>query len=122
MPCTQRGLMKNRTLLLLAVCISFAASLHATTYSLNLITNFAAGSFSWLGTASNQRGMAYNPSTGHVLVVDKATPSIHVFDPIAGTDLGTIDASSLVTGGNSTFTMTLVRVADDGAIYAANLE
>ncbi|MDB6056831.1 MAG: hypothetical protein JWO95_675 [Verrucomicrobiales bacterium] len=122
MPALHVPFMKNRTLLLMVVWISFTASLYATTYSLNLITNFPAGSFSWLGTASNQRGMAYNPSTGHILVVDKATPAIHILDPIAGTDLGTIDASSLATGGNSTFVMTLVRVADDGAVYAANLE
>lgn len=114
--------MKNRTLLFLVIWISFTAALHATTYSFNLITNFPASTFSWLGTASNQRGMAYNPSTGHILVVDKSTPAIHILDPITGTDLGLMDTSSLATGGNGSFTMLLIRVADDGAVYVANLE
>ena len=110
------------TLITIAAALCLVVPAKATTYSLSQVLNVAPGTFSWLGTASNQRGMAYNAATGHILVVDKSVPAIHILDSTNGTELGTLDSSSLATGGNSTFVMNLVRVADDGAIYAANLE
>lgn len=106
----------------LALALGIVASAKASTYSLSLITNVAAGTYTWLGTASNQRGMTYNPATGHILIVDKSVPAIHIIDGVTGSDIGALDTSGLATGGNSSFVMNLVRVADDGVIYAANLE
>jgi hypothetical protein len=114
--------MKNLPSVFLVVFAALTTSTQASTYSLNLITNVAVGTYSWLDTSSNQRGMAYNPTTGHILVVEKSTPAIHIMDGLTGADLGTLDGSGLVVGGNSSFKLNLVRVADDGAIYAANLE
>jgi hypothetical protein len=112
----------KRNLLCLGLFASLAICAHATTYALTQILNIPTGTPSWLGTGSNSRGMAYNPATGHILVVDKSVPTIHILDSTNGTDLGTLDTSSLAVGGNSSFVINLVRVSDDGVIYAANLE
>jgi len=73
-----------------------------------------------------QRGMAYNPTTGHLLVVDRATNSsvnyfVYILDGASGANLGTLATISPFAGGNAAFPLNLIGVADDGAIYAANL-
>jgi autotransporter-associated beta strand protein len=73
-----------------------------------------------------QRGMAYNPTTGHLLVVDRATNSsinyfVYILDGASGVNLGTLATISPLAGGNAAFPLNLIGVADDGAIYAANL-
>lgn len=76
-----------------------------------------------------QRGMAYNPTTGHLLVVDRSTNgginyAVNIIDGNTGAHLGALDTSSgdiLGTGGNTAFILNLVGVADDGSIYAGNL-
>ena len=80
-------------------------------------------------TATNQlqRGLAYNPTTGHLLVVDRSTAyssannDVHILDSNTGAYLGKLDNSSTLAGGNAAFTLNLVGVADDGAIYVCNL-
>src|SRR5436190_1804593 len=73
-----------------------------------------------------QRGMAYNPMTGHLLVVDRSTNSsinyfVYILDGASGANLGTLATISPFSGGNAAFPLNLIGVADDGAIYAANL-
>jgi autotransporter-associated beta strand protein len=73
-----------------------------------------------------QRGMAYNPTTGHLLVVDRATNSsvnyfVYILDGATGANLGTLATISPFAGGNAAFPLNLIGVGDDGAIYAANL-
>jgi hypothetical protein len=115
--------MKKSPFIMLAALASLVTSVNATTYSLSPILNIAPTAFTWLGTASNARGMAYNPVTGHILVMDKAVPVIHIIDATTGAEiLPAMDNSGLATGGNASFVMNLVRVSDDGAVYAANLE
>jgi Ig-like domain-containing protein len=80
-------------------------------------------------TATNQlqRGVAYNPLTGHLLVVDRSSQysgsscDVHVLDGNTGAYLTKLDNSSTVAGGSSAFTLNLIGIADDGAIYVANL-
>jgi hypothetical protein len=80
-------------------------------------------------TATNQlqRGLAYNPTTGHLLVVDRSSVyssvnnDVHILDGNTGAYIGKLDNSSTLAGGNAAFTLSLVGVGDDGAIYAANL-
>src|SRR5687767_1621376 len=76
----------------------------------------------YLGTNNAERGMAYNPVSGHVLVASRfgASPSVHVLDRGTGADLGTLSVpTSVVAGG--TFALNLIGVGADGAIYGANL-
>jgi hypothetical protein len=76
-----------------------------------------------------QRGMAWNPVTGHVLVAcrtNPASPSVErilVLDGTTGdlTGVTNLDLGSLALGGNPSFFVNLIAVADDGAIYVCNL-
>lgn len=72
------------------------------------------------GAGSNtERGIAYNPATGHVLVVSRnESTKIIVLDSATGGYVGTMDVTG-VSGG--TFPLNMIDVAEDGTIYAANL-
>lgn len=78
----------------------------------------------YLTTNSFERGMAFNPKTGHLLLVHRDTFAntftVHKLDSTTGEDLGTMDVQD-VTAGNPDFKVNLIGVADDGAIYACNL-
>ena len=73
---------------------------------------------------NNDRGFAYNPATGNLILVSRAagtatgTDRIRILDGVTGVDKGSLSQTGL-TGG--TFLMNMVGVADDGAIYAGNL-
>src|SRR5688572_21509765 len=68
-----------------------------------------------------QRGMAFNPATMHLLIVNRSPAGVHIIDGNDGADLGALDLSALLPGGNPSFPVNLVGVADDGAIYVGNL-
>ena len=98
-----------------------------TTFGTNGDGSLRPNDIAYLTSASQlQRGMAYNPSTGHLLLVDRSTNSsanndVHILDGNTGAYLGKLDNGSTVAGGTTGFTLNLVGVADDGAIYVANL-
>jgi hypothetical protein len=81
----------------------------------------APGDRTYLTTDNNQRGMAYNSATGHLLVVNRTGGlSVNVIDGASGADVGTLNqGSGVITGG--TFAGSMIAAADDGAIYMANL-
>ncbi len=87
---------------------------------LQRLWSLAPGSRTYLTTNSlpNERGLACNPVNQHLLVVNRTTPSVHVLEAATGADLWTLNTSG-VSGG--TYPLLLVGVADDGAVYAANL-
>ena len=63
-----------------------------------------------------QRGLAYNPRTGHLLVVDRhsaGAESINILDGTTGADVGQLDTSSLVLGGGSSYYITPTRIPTD---------
>jgi len=70
---------------------------------------------------NTSRGMAYNPSTGHLLVA-QTTPAITVLNAADGTNLGSVNVTG-VSGG--TLALVKIRVVDFGAagyaIYGCNL-
>jgi Domain of unknown function (DUF4623) len=77
------------------------------------------GSSTYLGTANNERGFAYNPTTGNLILVSRNGGSnIRVLSGATGSDLGGLDATG-ITGG--TFTINQADCAADGSIYVANL-
>ena len=68
-----------------------------------------------------ERGMAYNPASGNLLVVSRNAANggnIRILNGTTGADIGSLNQTG-VTGGN--FTMNMIGVADDGAIYLSNL-
>lgn len=75
----------------------------------------------YLNTGDSQRGLAFNPSQNHLLLVSRVSGNnIHVLDAATGNDLHTLElGSGIVSGG--TFAVNMVGVADDGVVYVGNL-
>ncbi|BBO33868.1 DUF4623 domain-containing protein [Lacipirellula parvula] len=80
----------------------------------NAVTNTA------INPGNTERGFAYNPTSGNLLLVSRGTGTdrIRILDGQTGVDKGSLDLTG-ITGG--TFAMNMIGVADDGAIYMANL-
>ena len=73
-------------------------------------------------SSSTERGVAYDPQSGHVLLVSRAPGvgglEIEVLDKLTGARIGTLNTSG-ISGGF--FPLSQIDVASDGSIYAANL-
>lgn len=83
----------------------------------------APGSSPYLGITNTERGMAYNPATGNLVLVSRAnvngvSNNVRILNGATGADLGGLSPTG-ITGG--TFALNMCGVADDGSIYAANL-
>jgi hypothetical protein len=79
------------------------------------------GGYAYLGTANNERGLAYG--NGHVYLVSRTSVSgsatnIRILDQNTGADLGGLSNSG-ISGG--TFTVSAAATGGDGAVYVANL-
>lgn len=97
---------------------SSVASLAQVT-SLQPMWSLNPGDRSYLGTANNERGLAYNPASGNLLMVSRSGgTSVNVLDSQTGAHLRTLNTTG-ITGG--TFALSQIGVASDGAVYAANL-
>lgn len=84
--------------------------------------NLAPGSRPYLSSSdSSQRGLSFNPSNGHLLLVSRVgAPTVYVLNSTNGADLHTLNnGSGIISGG--TYTIQLVGVADDGAVFVCNL-
>lgn len=92
----------------------------------------APGERLYVATGNTERGLAYNPKTGNLLLVGRAEgPKVYVLRGSDGTDgveelgeprvLNPLDevGDPVISGG--TFTLNLVGVGEDGAVYACNL-
>jgi len=82
----------------------------------------------WVTAGSTERGLAYNPKTGHLLLVSRATNSatanglgIAILSSTNGALLGTMNIGDIATTGGGTFKLSMIDVADDGVIYVCNL-
>ncbi|MBM3878758.1 MAG: PEP-CTERM sorting domain-containing protein [Verrucomicrobia bacterium] len=115
--------MKRKWLPLLvsgAPALVFVSSLQAQW--LEPLWSLAPGDRSYLTTGHTERGMAYNPLTGHVLVLSRAGGlSINVLDGMTGNHLSSLDLTGIPTSGAGTYSLNMVGVAADGAIFAGNL-
>lgn len=79
--------------------------------------------YNYLGIENLERGMAFNPVTGNLVIVSRSTAGngIRLLNGTTGEDVGALNqGSSLITGG--LFTTNMVGVGDDGATYVANLQ
>jgi hypothetical protein len=74
-----------------------------------------------LANDNNQRGLAWNPTTNNLLLVNRTGAlSINVLDGVTGDDEGALNqGSGVITGG--TFAGSMIAAADDGAVYMSNL-
>jgi hypothetical protein len=115
--------------LVLMVCAStllILSNVVAEQLELELAWALAPGSRPYLTSGGSlQPSMAYNPKTGHLLLVDlsdyrlnypNALVGIHIIDSRDGADLGTMDTYS--TDFGLPWPIHYISVADDGSIYA----
>lgn len=85
-------------------------------------TDTGAG-YNYLGsTGDRERGFAYNPATGNLILASRSVAGngIRILNGATGVDVGALNQSTGVIGGG-TFAYNMVGVADDGVIYIANL-
>ncbi len=86
----------------------------------------------YVGTANQERGIAFNPVSKNVLLLSRAGgPNVHVLRGADGSDgseetgeprvLSTLDETGEGPISGGTFTLNLVGAAEDGAVYACNL-
>lgn len=111
-----------------AAALSFIPQLQAQ-LSISALSSFSPnsdgwlapgeGGYSYLGTANNERGMAYG--NGELYLVSRSGGNfIRRLDPLTGADLGAPLDVTGISGG--TFAVTKIAVATDGAIYVNNLQ
>ena len=80
----------------------------------------APGSSAYMTTGNTERGLAYNPITGNLVLVSRAGGNnIRILNGATGLDLGGLDNTALTGGG--TFAVNMAGVGDDGFIYVGNL-
>ena len=63
-------------------------------------------------------GMAVNPTTGRLLLVNHTGPHVKLLDADSNADLGELNTSGVAVG---IYMLQLIGVADDGVVYAGNL-
>lgn len=83
-----------------------------------------AGAYNYLTAVPSpgsptERGLAFNPATGHLILVSRNGNSIRLLDSISGADIGALNQEGVVTGG--IFSMNMAAAGTDGAVYVANL-
>jgi hypothetical protein len=119
-------------LLVLLLALNGVQSACAQSYVLTNLWSIGYKTNTFLNNDGNLcRGLAYNPATGHLLVVSRApvpdfgtnvfgTNGVYILDATTGAVVGKLayDAS-LITGGN--FAVSMIGVTDDGVIYVGNL-
>ncbi|MBA4147459.1 MAG: DUF4623 domain-containing protein [Verrucomicrobia bacterium] len=91
-----------------------------TVAGMQVLWKLAQGSRSYVTANSTERGIAYNPVSGNVLLVSRANAStrIYALDGDTGNEVHIMNMTG-VTGG--TFALNMIGVADDGVVYACNL-
>jgi hypothetical protein len=121
----------KKSLLLSSLLAGSGTSVFAAASLAPLLT-FGGGD-GWLAPGDNasdfvnagtntERGLAYNPVTGNLLLASRAGGNnVRILDSATGNDIGglTMTGGEAITGG--TFAINQVRVGTDGAIYGANL-
>ena len=118
--------------LVLALALSFLATAQAlelvplATFGANGDGTIRPGELPFLTSDGlrYQRGMAYNPTTGHLIIVNRypiGSETINIIDAFTGAEVGALDVCCPGFGGSADFVYNMVGVADDGAIYVGNL-
>jgi hypothetical protein len=91
----------------------------AQTIKFTKLWDIPTGLRDYVTTGTTERGIAVNPVTGHVIMVSRAGGlNVVILDPVTGEELGRMDTTDVLGG---TFALSTIAVAEDGAIYGANL-
>lgn len=79
----------------------------------------ADGSREYVSSSAFERGMAFNPTTGHLLIASRASGvQVAVLNATNGAEIGFLNVDGIAGG---TFSIGCIAVGDDGRIYAANV-
>jgi hypothetical protein len=120
--------MKNRVRFFFGISLVFCAlaSQAQDYFNLSPLSSFGGGDgwlapgeggYTYLGTANNERGLAYG--NGHVYLVSRNGGTfVRILNPTTGADLGALNVTG-ISGG--TFTVNTIAVGGDGVIYVNNL-
>lgn len=120
---------RNRTLGIVALSLAAVVAQAQLTGTMSAKTSFgtngwlAPSASNYLGTGNLARGLAYNPTTGNLVLVSRFNDgttgnNVRILNGTSGADLGRLGFGG-ISGG--TFPINMADVADDGTIYAANL-
>jgi hypothetical protein len=119
--------MKRLAASVFCAAVVAAGGMTAHALSLTPLSSFGGGD-GWLApnemgfnaqTNATVRGFTYNSTTNRLYVVDRdGGLAVDILDGDTGMMVGSLDTTG-ITGG--TFVLSMIDVADDGAIYAANL-
>jgi hypothetical protein len=118
-----------------AVLLAVADAKAQTVFTLSPLTSFGTRSdgsiqptdVSWVDSNTNQRGLAYDPITGNLVFVDTHSGSggstnvlgnVFILDGTTGANLTTLNTNGM---GGGSYSDASAGVADDGAVYVANL-
>ncbi|HMJ89375.1 MAG TPA: hypothetical protein VK530_06145, partial [Candidatus Acidoferrum sp.] len=108
-------------LLCLAAALGWVEDAHSQSVAISNIWTIPTteGRTYVTGATDTERGVAFNPFTGHAYIVSRnGGLTIAIVDAQTGAHFGTLDVSG-ISGGD--FALNQIGVADDGYIYAANL-
>lgn len=88
------------------------------------IWNIRADSRAYVTAGHTERGIAINPFTGHVLLASRSAQvagslGIFILDGETGAELGAMNVAAI--NNTAFFKLSKIGVAEDGAIYAANM-
>ena len=123
---------------LTAILLALAAFLNSATAQLQLVplstfgTNndgtIRPGDFGYPFLTGDggrlQRGMAFNPATGHLIIVNRnpiGSETINIIDAFTGAEVGQLNQDAKSLGGSPSFAYNMIGVTEDGAIYVGNL-
>jgi len=95
---------------------------------LEVLTGDTAGTaggtgYNYLGAGNLERGLAFNPVTGNLVLVSRSTAGngIRVLSGSTGLDIGFMNQGTAIIAGG-TFTTNMTAIGADGAVYVANLQ
>jgi len=92
-----------------------------STTLLSNIWTLLPGDRTYLATSNTERSIAYNPVTSNLLLVSRSpSESVIVLDSSTGIEKRTLNVSTVGTTDDNSFGLSLIAVADDGVVYAAN--
>jgi hypothetical protein len=108
----------NTTRSLLAAISVLGSSTIFAQYDLQSLWSINPGQRTYVSSGDSQRGLAYNPVTDNVLIVNRNSGlSVNSVAGSTGANVGTLNVTG-ISGG--TLALNLIGVATDGAIYAVN--
>lgn len=128
---SQSAVVRLPSLLLLLLGLSWGPSAKAQSYLLTNLWSITPRTNTFLNNDNLSRGIAYNPVTGHLLVVSRTavpdfgtnvfgTNAVYILDSTNGAVLGTLPYDTNVINGG-TFPINMIGVTEDGVIYVGNL-